>query len=427
MQKVKIGEDGKAKHKAAIRVIPVKVLHVQDPAAYDRWQTAAVQIQRAMNRIWLALLIHHEKQGSGPKIRKWIEELRQRGRNGSKKGKAPPCPVSAIPKELMQSFAQFIRKDCPDINSRCVTLAVNKETKDLCKHKGSVGAFKRWHYVVAGLGDTPVYSRPQPIPIDRQNAKLIPPWDEQRGEEKEWVFQMRLDCFEAKTKRGTKKSASHLDEVILATKGKRAGKVRRILEKIARGEVKFCGSSLELKRKGGWYINLCYQEPQEEPAKLDPASVAWFAPARKHPWNLLVPRMNGTAKRRYWIGGVGRVVQWVRRQVFGEKRTRSESYKFASNARKGHGRKRAEYDGRNRLANHKKTYNEQCTTHVVQFLADRGIGTLKFVSPSGKLESTRFLVRAGTTAKRPDSWPWFQVKAMLERKCERAGIKLEVV
>lgn len=425
--------DEQEDYKGRISSLPVKVLYCEDRTAYDRWRQLGKEIQRAKNRFWLAFQMYHEEHRSGPKIRKWMDELRAHKREG-KKGRKPRCPVAAIPKKLWDSLMEFVRKECPTPHNRSLQLALRRERKTLLERKGRAGAFKQWQYVVAGFGEMPVHSKPAPILFDVQNCPgrdgkaqaLIPPQD---GNGKDWVFQVRLDRFESPTKRGETKGDSHLDRIVLAT-GRDKGRVRRILEKIVNGEVKFCGSSLKLGKKGNWYVNLSYREPQEPPLGLDRQKVAWFAPARKRPWWVVVPRKDDPEYSvKYRIHQRGRNIIWVRRQGLLTKQTRNESSRYGSGSRKGHGRKRGVYEARNRLANAKKTHNQQAARELIRVLENLGIGTLKFVSPTGRprLESTRFLVTAGTTPDRPDSWPWYQMEMMLKRKCEQAGIKLVVV
>lgn len=389
-------------------------------AAKRRWTELAEAVQRLTNDYHTHWLRLHFEADNHVAIRQFIPAWTAWQKAGGKNSKLPKpkCAVQALDKSMSNKIYHLLTADHPGINVHCLVLAMNKLQQRLSKTPASSSAFPRWMMILAGRGEFPSSSNPMPIPFDKGNAPrgqpLIVPKDETQ---ERWKFQIRLD----RLPRDGKPAQSTIDTLHLQTRGRRLTSLRNVLWQIAKGEWEFCGSDL-LKRNDGWYIHLCYRISQEEKPALDGEKTAILRPGRYHPIQLR------HANRHEYLWRRMDVIAHVRRKLCIQRLEKSQGYRSASSARKGHGRKRAlEWRGKLERSwkDFVKTWNGQTASAVVRRLVELGIGRLVFIQPTDEWRDTRCLANAGKVQGQRDStgWDWYQLGSALQAECAEFGIE----
>ena len=414
---------GKEKEHKSVRVARFLIVGVDgDKAAFaeakQRWSELGFAVQRLTNDFyahWLRLQI---EAGGHKLIRTYVADtLAWHKADPKTRGAKPKCSVKAADNAMQKKLYRLLSDDHPEIHVRCLVLALHKLSQKLAMTPASNSAFPRWIRILDGCGEFPSSSRPLPIPFDTSNGSLLPPADEKRDF---WRFQLRVD----RIAREGKPATSTIDVLKIKTAGRKLHSLRHILWQIAKGEWKFCGSDL-IKREDGWYVHLCYQIPKPEAAALDKAMVAVLRPGRICP---VVMRINGHSER---LGRRGKDVAYVRGLLASQRASKSEGFRSASSARKGHGRKRAmEWRGKltRRWLDFVKTWNGQTAAAAVKTMVREGAGKLICIQPADAWRDTRFLANAGKNDRYRDStgWDWYQMTSLLQRECEEFGVELAI-
>jgi hypothetical protein len=332
-----------------------------------------------------------------------------------KPAKRVPCPVKAMDAATSKKIYHALRKSHPLLATRPLVLAMNTEGQKLARTPATKSAYPRWMNILAGKGEHPSYSRPMPVPFDLANCRLIPP--EKDAKQEEWKLEVRLQVNPDEPR----KLIVH--RLKIKTGGYRLRGLRESLWRIAAGEWKLCGSNLVL-RDGLWYAHICYQLPAIEKPSLDPAKRAMLSPAADRPMHLWHDGYPNYLRR------FGDDVRHIRGQLVARRWSNNEAYRFASSARKGHGRARAmawREKLRRRWMDFVKTYNEQLTSDVMRRCREKGIGALVWYQPVGSRRDSRFLSWAGSGGRNDlRQWDWTQLGGLLARKCEENGIALEI-
>jgi len=394
----------------------VRKIHGDHKEVFKRWFGLSDMCQQVVNTIWETWLVSHVQNKSRTTLKAFLDELRAWREAGSKKTDKPKIDFSVIDKELAREIYKVLTDEFPHCNIRVLTLLQQSTTKLIKTRKAASGNLSGSWAILLNRESIPSSTRAQPIPFDRANARIIPPTEADGN----WSLSLRID----RVPQNGSRASSTEDRFEINTKGFRMRSQVSILNRITSGDYKFCGSALQWsKSKNRWFAMVCYQMPQEEKSELDNDKVAVLHASKTHPWSL---RLNG---RSIWIGGAGRHVDAVRRQVMVQRRSRQANYRFAGSANKGHGRNRALqalFRLQRRWKDFVKTYNHTVTHDLVSALKEREVGKLVYIQPNGNAKS-RFLAVSGKTKRRESSsWDWFQVGAQLGYKCQEAGIELVV-
>ena len=381
----------------------------------QRWKKLGTASQIVYNTIWQTWLAEHIKRESGASVTRYMEEtLTWHKEDVKARGSKPKCEVKAIDSELSGSIYRAAADATEEMACRPITLLCNQEGGKISTAKGTNSAFPRWMLILAGLGEFPSASRPLPIPFDKSNAKLF------IGDDGEWHCKLKVE----RKKRPGKNAVVVEDDCLLKTRGKNLGNQKSVLEKIASGEYDFCGSNL-LTRDGLYYLHVCYRMPPNPRADVDAEKSAVLEAAMEHPWLLSI----GERKMRMG-GGSGEYIRYLRQRLILERLSRNESYRHASSARKGHGRKRATKNLdvlRKRWQSFVKTTNQQLAADVVARCIELRAGKLLYIQPAK--EDGVFVAVTGQIEGRNDAtgWDFFQLKTYLERGCEKQGITFSSV
>ncbi len=409
--------NGVAKGKKPVGFVRFEILGL-DQETKDHWEFLANAIKRLTNCYWRSWLIAHTQEGNDKRTQQYLADLKAWHEAGGK-GTKPFCEVEFVTPEIQKRIRQAIKDHYAMVNDQCVQLAIQRLWKDAIKKKSSKGSVLRWIRILADDGEFPSVSSPQPIPFNSRNSGIIvPPSDDE-----DFQLYLHLDRIEQP---GRKKATSTKQRVRLKTRDHKTVRKRAILWKIAEGkEYEFAGSHLVYREsKNKWFAHICYRKRKTAKPKVNPDRVAFLRPARQRPWWL---RIDGY--HHYMGGQDGRHVAHTRQQLLTSRWGRQESYKHASDARRGHGRDRANgrvYLLKDRWNDFSKTANERLVHDVVTKCVEEKCGRLIYYQPTGAARENRFLHLAGKVPGRVDntSWGWSQVHDLLARKCKELGIEL---
>lgn len=385
-----------------------------------RWHETSDLCKQVANFIWQSWELHHVAGGSPQKLREWLNARQQHGVK-----EAGKCPVQAMDNKLSNDIYHGITKTFPRLHTRVVVLLMNTITSDLKRHKAASGSLPGTSAVLLCQQARPSFSRPYPIPFDKDNCTIVPP--SERGQN----YQLKLRTWRVEED-GKTQMASVIDTVTLRCKGRRVQSQVAILARIASGEYAFRGSKLVYsKAKRKWFAQIAYRMPVAEKQGVDAERTALLRPSRgagrnhQFGWSL-----RGPGFRRH-PGGRLRCVPEIRRALLRQRWSRQSNYRVAGGSTKGHGTRRATaaaWKLHQRWKDFCKRLNHSVASEVVGWCVANRIGRLVYVQPSGALAERSFLGWAGKVEGREDStgWPWFQVQTFLGYRCNQAGITLVV-
>lgn len=327
------------------------------------------------------------------------------------RGDRPPLSVSPIPNDLNRFLGTGTAKRCPSVNSRVVTLTVNKLGKTLRTMQSTAAACKWWRAILLDLDSRGCARKAQPVPLDRVNCK-IEPCDE-KGRVR---ISFRCDRLLAGSR-----ASSTIIEAKLKTDGKRADYAKPAHE-IAVGIRPLKQVTLTWDGKNRkWFAALAYQAEELPKAEVDPNRVAVLRPGTKTCWRLRLP-----GGRTIRLGGRPNHVRHVRRSLLLQRWGRQHGYTFHP-SRKGLGRDRAlspMFKLTLRWNNFTRRCNDAVACQLVELLAEHGCGRVVILSG----DETRCLASAGKIEGREDAsgWPWYQFGQICEQKLSRVAIAADV-
>ncbi|KGE15317.1 IS200/IS605 family element transposase accessory protein TnpB [Sphingobacterium deserti] len=193
--------------------------------------------------------------------------------------------------------------------------------------------------------------------------------------------------------------------------GKDRGSKRKLLEKATSGQIKICGSSLQIL-KGKIFLLLSLEMPKIQHA-LEPYVIAEASLSLEYPITVLIDRDN------YRIGTKEEFLY----QRLAIQAARNRLQKAASFARGGHGRKR-KTKGLTNFDDKEKRYVENRLHNYSRKLIDicikAGAGTLLLTNQTAREERAaeeRFVLR---------NWSYYGLIQKIKYKAEMAGIEVIV-
>lgn len=394
--------------------MPVRCYRIECIVPTERKQAyfeLSVACQRMLNRLWQIWLCHHANAGSADKLRRHFVEYRQWQR--TKAGTKPAWPCKCIEPPLNKSadansLYRLISKEFPEVNVRTRGLLTNSWQSLLSSRKAASGALPGWVSILFANESIPSFTRPQPIPFDKQNAKL------ELGEDGTVFAVVRID-------RDIVSGKSTVDRLALMLNKRKARNARVVVERVLSGEYAWKGSDIVYDR-GKWYAAISYEIPAESQKKpLDKNKIMYVRPGRYKPWRVAV-----SGSRSFSYGGYGDHVTIARKRIEGERASRMSGYKWAGSTRKGRGRSRAESVWTklsDRWKDFVKRYNREMANKIVRLAIEKGCGRVVYLQPTGKIKDSRALTRMGATDRSRTSWDYFQMGHLLASKCEQLGVE----
>ena len=392
----------------------------------DAWRELAISCQRMTNRLWQIWLCHHSNNDSAGKLRlhfdayrKWQETKETEGKC-KKEGKKPEWPCKALEEPMTKSadarsFYRILSAEFPGVNVRTRGLLTNAWQSRLSQRKAANGSLPGWVSILFANESLPSFTRPQPIPFDKDNAKL-------RKDGDEYICELRIERLED--------GKSVVEPCKLMLGKRKCRSVRATVDKILSGEYAWKGSNL-LYDRGKWFAVISYEKPDTvratesysedkilyvRPGRMMKMDGAW----RGNPWRLRI------ANRSFAFGGNGAHVEHSRRAIIRERRERKEHYRWSGSNQKGHGTKRADAAWTklsSRWKDFTKRYNSEVSRRVIEVAKKEGCGRIVYLQPRDSRRDDRLLSMLGNDGDSAMSWDYFQFGTMLASKCEEEGIE----
>jgi hypothetical protein len=384
----------------------------------EGWKQLAIDCQRMTNRLWQIWLCHHANAGSADKLRAHFEAYRQwqLDKNGDK----PQWPCKALEQPLTasadaRSFYRILSAEFPNVNVRTRGLLTNAWQSRLSQRKAASGSLPGWVSILFANESLPSFTRPQPIPFDKDNAKLKKVGDD-------YICELRIERL------ADGKSVVEPCQLML---GKRkCQSVRAIVDKILAGEYAWKGSNL-LYDRGKWFAVISYEKPDavREKKSYDEDKILYVRPGRStrqdsgwrgSPWRIRI------GNRSFPFGGNGAHIEHARRAIIRERRERKEHYRWSGSNQKGHGTQRADAVWTklsSRWKDFTKRYNSEVSRRVIEFAKREGCGRIIYLQPRDSRRDSRLLSTLGNDGTSAMSWDYFQFGTMLASKCEEEGIE----
>lgn len=410
----------KKKMRAAVRVARFEVRSVVSSndgedwsAVTKRWFGLCSEVKRLQNTIWQQWLAWHIQNDSASKQAEWLDRKAEVGAK-----EAGPPPVHPCPPELAKWIRAWVVPRFPFINSRSINIHLSVVIQGIVSRKAASGSLPGWVAILFCNESVPSFTKPAPVRFDKKNGQILEP------EEGSQHYRMSLRLW--RLDQGDR-SPSIQDIVTLQCGGKQAASQVAILKKITSGEYKYCGSMLtwdQSRRK--WFVMLSYQMPKQTVDGLTNRK-ATITCGDELPFEMTVGR--NTVLR---LANDGMLVAEQRRRTFLQRRRRAQNYRYAHTSSKGHGRQRV-MNWRHRFQrqwnNFVKRVNHLATKRAVDMAISRGIGKIVYHQPEGDWAESRFLSTAGKDSDWQDgtTWEFFQFGNMLQYKCQKHGLKCEIV
>lgn len=384
----------------------------------DAWKELAVACQRMTNRLWQIWLCHHANNESAEKLRAHFETYRKW--QETKEGDKPQWPCKALEPPLTasadsRSFYRILSAEFPNVNVRTRGLLTNAWQSRLNQRKAASGSLPGWVSILFANESLPSFTRPQPIPFDKDNAKLRKVGDD-------YICELRIERL------ADGKSVVEPCKLMLGKRKCRS--VRATVDKILSGEYTLKGSNLLFDR-GKWFAVIAYEKPDRirEKSTYDDTKILYIRPGRMtrqggawrgSPWRVRV------GNRSFPFGGNGSHVEHARRAIIRERRERKEHYRWSGSNQKGHGTGRAQAVWAklsSRWKDFTKRYNSEVSRRVIEIAQREGCGRIIYLQPRDSHRDSRLLSQVGNDGTAAMSWDYFQFGSMIASKCEEEGIE----
>jgi len=375
----------------------------------------ATQMQQVVNDYtnhWLRL---HQQAGNHLTVREWIEKDKEWAKVYKGKKGAPPrvkCPVDPCDLVMSRQLYKLLTEEHGNLGTKPIGIVTQIAAKTLTKMPSSKSAYKRWMTILSGLGEFPQAQKQAPVPFYTSNANIIVP----KTIKEPWKLEVR---FEKKV--GTRTLRPMVFK--MRTSGQNLKAIREALWKIAAGEWIFNTSSLVL-RDGRWYAHICYKITDAEKYPLDANKMAFVSAGYYGGMMLRIGK-------RTLMGLLdGKQIERTRQSLTNQRFGKNESYKYASSARKGHGRKSIQWRDKIRMKwrDMVKTTNSRWAAEVVKRCIKSKTGHVVVYQPAGNWRDSRYLSKIGKIPGLREStgWDWYQMQLLLQQACKAAGIEVTV-
>jgi hypothetical protein len=417
MSEPKVKKLRKKKPDGITKIIRVELIGSDGDFAADKKCLAglATQMQQITNDYanhWLRL---HQQAGNHLVIRDWIEKDKEWAKTYKGKKGAPPrakCPVNPCDPMMARQLYKLLTEEHGNLGTKPIGIVTQIATKTLTQMPSSKSAYKRWMTILSGLGEFPQAQKQAPVPFYTSNSGIIVP----KTIKDHWKLEVR---FEKRV--GTRTLRPMVFK--MRTGGRKLTAIREALWKIASGEWIFNTSSLVF-RDGRWYAHICYKITGAEKLSSEANKTAFVTAGR---YNGMLLRIDG----RMLFGLLdGKQIERTRRSLTIQRFGKNESYRYASSARKGHGRKSIQWRDRIRMKwrDLVKMTNSRWAAEVVKRCVKSKTGRVVVYQPAGDWRDSRYLSKIGKIPGLREStgWDWYQMQLLLQQACKAIGIDVTV-
>jgi hypothetical protein len=410
----------KSKPDGITKVIRVELTGYTNAESACLW-AANSEFQQVANDYYSHWLRLHQEAGDHIAVREWIQRDKEYAKTYNKKKKdentpkRASCPVMPVSNEMCRKLYKCLCEEHSGFGTKPIGYIMDALKKTLTSATSSKSAYKRWMIILSGLGELP-QTKKGSIPFYVGNSKFIAPVKANEP----WKFELRLEKMIG---------ASRLTAMTfkMKTGGRKLGGIREALWKMNSGRWLFSTSRV-VNHGGKWYAHICYKIPDTEITRpnLDGSKTAFITAGKYH---TMMARINGMTDR-YICDHDGELVGHVRESLTRQRFGKNESYKYASSARKNHGRGTVDYWQlriRHKWRDTVKGLNDRFAAKIIKRCVSNGIGNIVIYQPTEKWLESRFLVNVGKTSgcRESSGWDWFQMIVAFQHAAKVVGIKVD--
>ena len=268
--------------------------------------------------------------------------------------------------------------------------------------KEAVQAYKKVQKdMMRGSATIPTFKRGQPVPVRGRQIKIL---------DKE-TLSISLVNKEGGENRGVpKKGKSYPFEVVIAS---RKNYAKEIMNRLISGRYELCDSKIQKDGKDV-YLQLVYKDTEVKQYAVDKDTILGIDLGISKAATMAV---SDSLKHDFIEGGE---IEAFRKRTDARRRSIQNQLRYASENRKGHGRKALlkpleVLSGK--IENFKDLTNHRYSKYIVDYAIKNGCGTIQFEDLTGIKSNSAFLA----------NWSYYDLQTKVKYKAQDAGIEVVMI
>lgn len=268
--------------------------------------------------------------------------------------------------------------------------------------KEAVQAYKKVQKdMMRGSATIPTFKRGQPVPVRSRQIKIL---------DKE-TLSISLVNKEGGENRGVpKKGKSYPFEVVIAS---RKNYAKEIMNRLISGRYELCDSKIQKDGKDV-YLQLVYKDTEVKQYAVDKDTILGIDLGISKAATMAV---SDSPKHDFIEGGE---IEAFRKRTDARRRSIQNQLRYASENRKGHGRKALlkpleVLSGK--IENFKDLTNHRYSKYIVDYAIKNGCGTIQFEDLTGIKSNSAFLA----------NWSYYDLQTKVKYKAQDAGIEVVMI
>lgn len=268
--------------------------------------------------------------------------------------------------------------------------------------KEAVQAYKKVQKdMMRGSATIPTFKRGQPVPVRSRQIKIL---------DKDKLSISLVNKNGGESRGVPKKGNSYSFEVAIASKKKYA---KEIMNRLISGRYELCDSRIEKDGKDV-YLQLVYKDTEVKQYAVDKDTILGIDLGISKAVTMAV---SGSPKYDFIEGGE---IEAFRKRTEARRRSIQNQLRYASENRKGHGRKTllkplGVLSGK--IENFKDLTNHRYSKYIVDYAIKNGCGTIQFEDLTGIKNNSSFLA----------NWSYYDLQTKVKYKAQDAGIEVVMI
>ena len=268
--------------------------------------------------------------------------------------------------------------------------------------KEAVQAYKKVQKdMMRGSATIPTFKRGQPVPVRSRQIKIL---------DKE-TLSISLVNKEGGENRGVpKKGKSYPFEVVIAS---RKNYAKEIMNRLISGRYELCDSKIQKDGKDV-YLQLVYKDTEVKQYAVDKDTILGIDLGISKAATMAV---SDSPKHDFIEGGE---IEAFRKRTDARRRSIQNQLRYASENRKGHGRKALLKPLEVlsvKIENFKDLTNHRYSKYIVDYAIKNGCGTIQFEDLTGIKSNSAFLA----------NWSYYDLQTKVKYKAQDAGIEVVMI
>ena len=268
--------------------------------------------------------------------------------------------------------------------------------------KEAVQAYKKVQKdMMRGSATIPTFKRGQPVPVRSRQIKIL---------DKDKLSISLVNKNGGESRGVPKKGNSYSFEVAIASKKKYA---KEIMNRFISGRYELCDSRIEKDGKDV-YLQLVYKDTEVKQYAVDKDTILGIDLGISKAVTMAV---SGSPKYDFIEGGE---IEAFRKRTEARRRSIQNQLRYASENRKGHGRKTLLKPLEvlsSKIENFKDLTNHRYSKYIVDYAIKNGCGTIQFEDLTGINNASSFLA----------NWSYYDLQTKVEYKAQDAGIEVVMI